>query len=109
MLKVFNMSWCSASTPQEWVQLSNHNVVQAEEAMRVSQQMREDMSLSRAQVGELETDLHQCLDQRGLEKTGFCYDLSTCSDHLKESVETQSGADVCTTSALLFKLTQQSD
>uniref|UniRef100_A0A3P9MCW6 Tektin n=1 Tax=Oryzias latipes TaxID=8090 RepID=A0A3P9MCW6_ORYLA len=47
----------SASTPQEWVQLSNHNVVQAEEAMRVSQQMREDMSLSRAQLqNELEAE-----------------------------------------------------
>ncbi|XP_011479627.1 tektin-2 [Oryzias latipes] len=46
-----------ASTPQEWVQLSNHNVVQAEEAMRVSQQMREDMSLSRAQLqNELEAE-----------------------------------------------------
>uniref|UniRef100_A0A3P9IYJ6 Tektin n=1 Tax=Oryzias latipes TaxID=8090 RepID=A0A3P9IYJ6_ORYLA len=46
-----------SSTPQEWVQLSNHNVVQAEEAMRVSQQMREDMSLSRAKLqNELEVE-----------------------------------------------------
>ncbi|XP_024151475.2 tektin-2 [Oryzias melastigma] len=46
-----------SSTPQEWVQLSSHNVVQAEEAMRSSQQMREDMSLSRAQLqNELEAE-----------------------------------------------------
>lgn len=41
---------CSSSTPQEWVQFSQYNVICAEEAMQASQQMREDMSLTRAQV-----------------------------------------------------------
>lgn len=41
---------CSSSTPQEWVQFSQYNIVCAEEAMQASQQMREDMSLTRAQV-----------------------------------------------------------
>uniref|UniRef100_A0A4W6E9M4 Tektin n=1 Tax=Lates calcarifer TaxID=8187 RepID=A0A4W6E9M4_LATCA len=45
-----------SSTPQEWVQFSQYNIARAQEAMQVSQQMREDMSLTRAQVGnELET------------------------------------------------------
>ncbi|RVE66681.1 hypothetical protein OJAV_G00109700 [Oryzias javanicus] len=47
-----------SSTPQEWVQLSSHNMVQAE-AMWSSQQLREDMSLkaSRAQLqNELEAE-----------------------------------------------------
>ncbi|KAM4725026.1 tektin-2 isoform 2-T2 [Anableps anableps] len=44
-----------SSTPQEWAQFSQHNVARAHEAVRVSQQMRADMSLSRAQVqNELE-------------------------------------------------------
>uniref|UniRef100_UPI0037E8A5E8 tektin-2 n=1 Tax=Semicossyphus pulcher TaxID=241346 RepID=UPI0037E8A5E8 len=38
------------STPQEWVQFSQFNVARAQEAMQVSQQMREDMSLTRAQL-----------------------------------------------------------
>ncbi|XP_037651718.1 tektin-2 [Sebastes umbrosus] len=43
-------------TPQEWVQFSQYNVARAQEAMQVSQQMREDMSLSRAQLqNELDT------------------------------------------------------
>lgn len=41
---------CSSYTPQEWVQFSQYNVARAQEAMQVSQQMREDMSLTRAQV-----------------------------------------------------------
>ncbi|KAI3358799.1 hypothetical protein L3Q82_015195, partial [Scortum barcoo] len=45
-----------SSTPHEWVQFSQYNVACAEEAMRVSQQMREDMSLTRAQLqNELDT------------------------------------------------------
>ncbi|GAA6233241.1 tektin-2 [Lates japonicus] len=45
-----------SSTPQEWVQFSQYNVARAQEAMQVSQQMREDMSLTRAQLqNELET------------------------------------------------------
>ncbi|XP_053190564.1 tektin-2 [Scomber japonicus] len=45
-----------SSTPQEWVQFSQYNVARAQQAMQVSQQMREDMSLSRAQLqNELET------------------------------------------------------
>ncbi|XP_067468445.1 tektin-2 [Thunnus thynnus] len=45
-----------SSTPQEWVQFSQYNVTCAQEAMQVSQQMREDMSLTRAQLqNELET------------------------------------------------------
>ncbi|KAG8004943.1 Tektin-2 [Nibea albiflora] len=45
-----------SSTPQEWVQFSQYNVACAEEAMHVSQQMREDMSLTRAQLqNELDT------------------------------------------------------
>nr|XP_020453202.1 tektin-2 [Monopterus albus]XP_020453203.1 tektin-2 [Monopterus albus] len=45
-----------SSTPQEWVQFSQYNVARAQEAMQVSQQMREDMSLSRAQLqNDLET------------------------------------------------------
>ncbi|XP_068432036.1 tektin-2 [Clinocottus analis] len=39
-----------SSTPQEWVQFSQYNVARAQEAMQVSQQMREDMSLTRAQL-----------------------------------------------------------
>ncbi|XP_029298405.1 tektin-2 isoform X1 [Cottoperca gobio] len=46
---------CS-STPQEWVQFSQYNVARAQEAMQVSQHMREDMSLTRAQLqNELDT------------------------------------------------------
>uniref|UniRef100_A0A672ZHP2 Tektin n=1 Tax=Sphaeramia orbicularis TaxID=375764 RepID=A0A672ZHP2_9TELE len=42
-------------TPQEWVQFSQYNVACAHEAMQVSQQMREEISLSRAQLqNELE-------------------------------------------------------
>lgn len=41
---------CSSSTPKEWIQNSQHNIVCAEEAMQVSQQIREDTSLRRAQV-----------------------------------------------------------
>ncbi|XP_068566749.1 tektin-2 [Cebidichthys violaceus] len=45
-----------SSTPQEWVQFSQYNVARAQEAMQVSQQMREDMSLTRAQLqNELDT------------------------------------------------------
>nr|XP_004569277.1 tektin-2 [Maylandia zebra]XP_012779570.1 tektin-2 [Maylandia zebra] len=45
-----------SSTPQEWVQFSQHNVARAHEAMQVSQQIREDMNLTRAQLqNELET------------------------------------------------------
>ncbi|KAM9340193.1 tektin-2 [Symphorus nematophorus] len=45
-----------SSTLQEWVQFSQFNVAQAQEAMQVSQQMREDMSLTRAQLqNELDT------------------------------------------------------
>nr|XP_046273365.1 tektin-2 isoform X2 [Scatophagus argus]XP_046273366.1 tektin-2 isoform X2 [Scatophagus argus]XP_046273367.1 tektin-2 isoform X2 [Scatophagus argus]XP_046273368.1 tektin-2 isoform X2 [Scatophagus argus]XP_046273370.1 tektin-2 isoform X2 [Scatophagus argus] len=39
-----------SSTPQEWVQFSQYNVARAQEAMQVSQQMREDVSLTRAQL-----------------------------------------------------------
>ncbi|KAI4818338.1 hypothetical protein KUCAC02_011682 [Chaenocephalus aceratus] len=39
-----------SSTPQEWLQFSQYNVACAQEAMQVSQQMREDMSLTRAQL-----------------------------------------------------------
>lgn len=39
-----------SSTPDQWVQFSQSNVAGAQESMRVSQQMREDMSLTRAQV-----------------------------------------------------------
>ncbi|XP_056154830.1 tektin-2 [Lampris incognitus] len=43
-------------TPQEWVQFSQYNVVRAQEAVQVSQQIREDMSLTRAQLqNDLET------------------------------------------------------
>ncbi|XP_029920000.1 tektin-2 [Myripristis murdjan] len=43
-------------TPQEWLQYSQHNVARAREAMHVSLLMREDMSLTRAQLqNELET------------------------------------------------------
>lgn len=41
---------CSSSNPQEWSQFSQYNVARAQEAMHVSQQMREDMSLTRVQV-----------------------------------------------------------
>ncbi|KAG7233709.1 hypothetical protein INR49_006690 [Caranx melampygus] len=45
-----------SSTPQEWLQFSQYNVARAQEAMALSQQMREDMSLTRAQLqNELET------------------------------------------------------
>ncbi|XP_058474357.1 tektin-2 [Solea solea] len=44
-----------SSTPQEWHQFSQYNVARAQEAMDVSQQLREDMSLTRAQLqNELE-------------------------------------------------------
>nr|XP_019964960.1 PREDICTED: tektin-2 [Paralichthys olivaceus] len=39
-----------SSTPQEWVQFSRYNVARAQEAMQVSHHMREDMSLTRAQL-----------------------------------------------------------
>ncbi|XP_041665518.1 tektin-2 [Cheilinus undulatus] len=39
-----------STTPQEWVQFSRYNVARAKEAMQVSQQMREDMSLTTAQL-----------------------------------------------------------
>ncbi|KAF0024326.1 hypothetical protein F2P81_023128 [Scophthalmus maximus] len=43
-------------TPLEWVQFSQYNVARAQAAMQVSQQMREDMTLTRAQLqNELET------------------------------------------------------
>ncbi|XP_028255770.1 tektin-2 [Parambassis ranga] len=46
----------SSSSPQEWVQFSQYNVASAHEAMQLSEQMREDTSLSRAQLqNELET------------------------------------------------------
>ncbi|XP_029370491.1 tektin-2 [Echeneis naucrates] len=45
-----------SSTPQEWVQFSQCNAAHAQQAMQASQQMREDMSLTRAQLqNELET------------------------------------------------------
>ncbi|XP_030597584.1 tektin-2 [Archocentrus centrarchus] len=45
-----------SSTLQEWVQFSQYNVARAQEAMQVSQQIREDKSLSRAQLqNELQT------------------------------------------------------
>ncbi|XP_008299313.1 tektin-2 [Stegastes partitus] len=45
-----------SSSPQEWIQFSQYNVARAHEAMQASQQMREDMSLTRAQLqNELET------------------------------------------------------
>ncbi|XP_044028795.1 tektin-2 [Siniperca chuatsi] len=45
-----------SSTPQEWLQFSQYNVARAQEAIQVSQQMREDMSLTRAQLqNELNT------------------------------------------------------
>ncbi|XP_026204798.1 tektin-2 [Anabas testudineus] len=45
-----------SSTPQEWIQFSQYNMARAQEAMQVSQQMREDMSLTRAQLqNDLET------------------------------------------------------
>ncbi|KAJ0054893.1 hypothetical protein NL108_007131, partial [Boleophthalmus pectinirostris] len=37
-------------TPQEWLQFSQYNVARAEEAMHLSQQMREEMKLTRAQL-----------------------------------------------------------
>ncbi|XP_054911038.1 tektin-2 isoform X2 [Poeciliopsis prolifica] len=44
-----------SSSPQDWAQFSQYNVARAHEAVHVSQQMRENMSLSRAQVqNELE-------------------------------------------------------
>ncbi|XP_037548831.1 tektin-2 [Nematolebias whitei] len=44
-----------SSTPQEWAQFSQVNVTRAHEAMQASQQLREDTSLSRAQIqNELE-------------------------------------------------------
>ncbi|XP_045914962.1 tektin-2 isoform X2 [Micropterus dolomieu] len=47
-----------SSTPQEWLQFSQYNVARAQEAMQVSQQKREDMSLTRAQLqNELNTQL----------------------------------------------------
>ncbi|KAM8883745.1 tektin-2 [Synchiropus picturatus] len=39
-----------STTPEEWLQFSQFNVARAQEAMQVSQQMREDTSLSRAQL-----------------------------------------------------------
>ncbi|XP_034016019.1 tektin-2 [Thalassophryne amazonica] len=48
----------SSSTPQTWVEFSQFNVAHAQEAMQVSQHMREDMNLTRAQ---LQNDLEsQC-------------------------------------------------
>ncbi|KAM8841576.1 tektin-2 [Spinachia spinachia] len=45
-----------SSNPQEWSQFSQYNVARAQEAMQVSQQMREDMSLTRVQSqNELDT------------------------------------------------------
>ncbi|KAA8586201.1 hypothetical protein FQN60_007770, partial [Etheostoma spectabile] len=48
-----------SSTPEEWVQFSQYNVARAQEAMQVSQQMREDTSLTRAQLqNELDIQRH---------------------------------------------------
>uniref|UniRef100_A0A671YZZ4 Tektin n=1 Tax=Sparus aurata TaxID=8175 RepID=A0A671YZZ4_SPAAU len=45
-----------SSTPQEWIQFSQYNMANAQEAMQVSYQMREEMSLTRAQLqNELDT------------------------------------------------------
>ncbi|XP_061597322.1 tektin-2 [Cololabis saira] len=45
-----------SSTPQEWVQFSQRNATVSQEAVQASQQLREDMSLSRAQLqNEMET------------------------------------------------------
>lgn len=41
-----------SSTPQEWTQFSQSNVARAHEALQASEQLREDTSLSRAQVGQ---------------------------------------------------------
>lgn len=49
-MQICHCHCCSSSTPQEWVQFSQYNVARAQEAMQMSQQMREDMSLTRAQV-----------------------------------------------------------
>ncbi|KAM3858106.1 tektin-2 [Diretmus argenteus] len=56
-----------SSTPQEWAQFSQYNVARAQEAMQVSQQIREDMSLTRAQLqNELETQ--RCATEFALRK-----------------------------------------
>ncbi|XP_075995753.1 tektin-2 [Genypterus blacodes] len=39
-----------SSTPQEWLQFSQYNVVRAQQAMQASQAMREELSLTRAQL-----------------------------------------------------------
>ncbi|XP_029976789.1 tektin-2 [Salarias fasciatus] len=45
-----------SSTPQEWLQFSQVNVSRGHDAVQTSQQLREDMSLTRAQLqNELET------------------------------------------------------
>ncbi|XP_072303284.1 tektin-2 [Eucyclogobius newberryi] len=46
-------------TPEEWLQFSQYNVALAEEAMHLSQQMREEMKLTRAQLqNELDKQRH---------------------------------------------------
>ena len=41
---------CSTVTPQEWAQFSQYNVTVAQEAVLLSQQMRENASLTRSKV-----------------------------------------------------------
>jgi hypothetical protein len=41
---------CSSTTTQQWEQFSQYNVARAQEEMQASLQLREDMSVTRAQV-----------------------------------------------------------
>ncbi|XP_068189532.1 tektin-2 [Antennarius striatus] len=56
-----------SSTPQEWVQFSHNNVARAHEAMQASQQMREDTSLTRAQL-QNELDIQRRATEFALRK-----------------------------------------
>uniref|UniRef100_A0A3Q2ZNW0 Tektin n=1 Tax=Kryptolebias marmoratus TaxID=37003 RepID=A0A3Q2ZNW0_KRYMA len=57
----------SSSTPQEWLQFSHLNVTRAHEALQASQQLREDTSLSRAQI-QNELEAHRRATEFALRK-----------------------------------------
>ncbi|XP_059205556.1 tektin-2 isoform X2 [Centropristis striata] len=72
-------------TPQEWVQFSQYNVARAQEAMQVSLQMREDMSLTRAQL-QNELDIQRRATEFALRKRNH-HEEQAC-DELEWQIKT---------------------
>uniref|UniRef100_A0A3Q3WTP5 Tektin n=1 Tax=Mola mola TaxID=94237 RepID=A0A3Q3WTP5_MOLML len=91
-----------SSTPQEWLQFSLYNVARAQEAMQASQRMREDVSLSRTQVGAGDASkpaLQDCMKQNDIQ--GLDADLQAKTASLKlahtrlENRTRRPGVDLC--------------